>query len=119
MKCEICDKEINQLQGRNRKRCNGCNTSIRRLRGKLKAIELLGGKCERCGYNKHPAALEFHHKDSKDKDFIIGSISNRSWEVVKEEAMKCELLCSNCHRIEHSSRFDNPRMIDIINRGIS
>jgi DNA-directed RNA polymerase subunit RPC12/RpoP len=102
--CKICNKKFNQLQNRNRNRCNACNTKIRRFRNKQRAIELLGGKCQRCGYNKHQSALEFHHKDPKEKDFAIGMVGNKSWESIVNEIKKCELLCSNCHRIEHSNR---------------
>lgn len=108
--CKICDKEFKQLQKRNRSRCNACNTKLRRLKNKLRAINLLGGRCIRCGYNKHPAALEFHHKDSSKKDFSIGTVANKRWESIVNEIKKCELLCSNCHRIEHSDRFDNERL---------
>lgn len=110
-KCNICNKEFTQLQGRNRSRCNSCNTRLRRLRNKLKAINLLGGKCNRCGYNVHPAALEFHHKDSSEKEFNIARYCNKKWEVVEAEVLKCELICSNCHRIEHSSRYDDLSLI--------
>ena len=43
------------------------------------------------------AAMEFHHVNGKD--FSIGNIANRKWEVIKKELDKCELLCSNCHRL--------------------
>jgi DNA-directed RNA polymerase subunit RPC12/RpoP len=109
-KCILCDKNFKQLQGRNRKRCNNCNTKIRRLRTKIAAIEYLGGKCLRCGYNKHPAAMEFHHRENKD--FMISNVANRKWEIVKKELDKCDLLCSNCHRIEHSDRFDNLALLE-------
>src|SRR5690606_31523033 len=33
-----------------------------------KAIEYLGGKCRSCGYAKFYGALEFHHRDPKEKD---------------------------------------------------
>ncbi len=107
--CRLCKKKFNQLQGRNRSRCNACNTKIRRLRAKLAAIKYLGGKCEECGYDEHPAAMEFHHK--KEKKFTISSVANKKWEIVKKEMSKCELLCSNCHRILHSDRFDNEALL--------
>ncbi len=37
--------------------------SKRRRELRQKAVELLGGKCSMCGYNKCEAALEFHHLD--------------------------------------------------------
>jgi 5-methylcytosine-specific restriction endonuclease McrA len=76
------------------------------LRNTLRAIEYLGGECERCGYDEHPAALEFHHY-SDDKNMTLGTVANKSWKkTVKPELENCSLLCSNCHRIEHSNRYD-------------
>lgn len=62
-------------------------------------IALLGGKCVRCGYARCVAALEFHHRDPAAKKFNV-SVENilRRWEIVLEEAQKCDLLCANCHR---------------------
>lgn len=99
--CILCGRNHEDLR---RKRCNSCNTKIRRYRTKLAAIKYLGGKCERCGYNENPAGLEFHHRDPDAKEFQIGSVANKSWESVKTELDKCDLLCSICHRIEHANR---------------
>ena len=66
---------------------------------KEQAIAYLGGKCERCGYNRCNAALDFHHKDPSQKDFGIAAKGHtRSWDAIKKELDKCELVCSNCHR---------------------
>lgn len=66
---------------------------------KQKAVEYKGGKCEKCGYDKCIAALEFHHPDPTQKEFII----SRKWsfEKIKNELDKCVLLCSNCHKEVH------------------
>lgn len=104
-RCIWCKKFFKNYQNRNRKRCAACNTKIRRFRAKLAAIELLGGKCNRCAFDSHPSALEFHHKDG-DKEFAIGMAANKSWGSIVDEIRKCELLCSNCHRIEHSERYE-------------
>ena len=103
--CIFCQKSFFNSQNRRRKRCAACNTKIRRFRAKIAAIELLGSKCSGCGYNKHPSALEFHHKDPSQKDFSISSVANKSWKSIVEEVKKCVLLCSNCHRIEHGDRY--------------
>lgn len=48
--------------------------NVQRRREKIKkmAIEYKGGKCQICGYDKCVGALEFHHLNSKEKDFGIG-----------------------------------------------
>lgn len=82
--------------------CKNCaKVSVTKSRRKLKkkAIAYLGGKCEKCGYDKCPAALEFHHKSDNKEFTFSGSIV--SWDKAKKELDKCQLLCSNCHREAH------------------
>lgn len=72
-----------------------------RQRVKQELIQYKGGKCSKCGYNKCSDALEFHHIDPSQKDFSISGKS-LSFEVMKEEADKCILVCSNCHKEIHA-----------------
>ncbi len=71
-----------------------------RLKKKLEAIESLGGCCCLCGYDKCPAALEFHHLDPSQKEFSFSS-SSRRYTNLEEELSKCILVCANCHREVH------------------
>jgi len=64
-------------------------------------IEYKGGKCEHCGYDKCPAAFDFHHLDPSKKDFNLSTLRNYKLENIKSELDKCLLLCSNCHRELH------------------
>lgn len=73
----------------------------RRRTLKEKAVAFLGGACARCGYAKCVAALEFHHRDPKKKDFRIGSGNSKAWKTIMSELKKCDLLCANCHREAH------------------
>jgi len=82
--------------------CTNEQTISRQREIKFNMIKYKGGKCERCGYNKCKAALEFHHKDPSKKDFTIAHAKQRSFnEEMKRELDKCSLLCSNCHRELH------------------
>lgn len=57
--------------------------------------------CYNCGI-KDFRVLAFHHK--ADKKFNISrKIYEKNIDKVLEEIEKCEILCGNCHRIEHSS----------------
>lgn len=77
---------------------------------KKRAVELLGGKCQNCGYSKCIRALQFHHINAIDKDFHISGKSI-SWHKMKMEIKKCLLVCANCHaEIEeeiHENGFSN------------
>lgn len=97
--CKHCGNSTGKKRG---SRCNTCISKVRRLQTKKKAVEYLGGKCSKCGYDSHLAALEFHHTDPNLKDLTIGTMMNRKWNSIVKELDKCIILCSNCHRIEHS-----------------
>ena len=101
--CEKCGRRYDYARNKGHRLlvCNSCARTKRRLTAKRKLIELKGGKCERCGYNKSLAALQFHHKDKTKKEFWIGGL-NRSWKKTLAEVAKCELVCANCHFEIHS-----------------
>ena len=63
---------------------------------KIKLVKMYHGDCEKCGYRKNYAALEFHHLDPETKPFQLDlrSLSNRKWLAIEEEVKKCILLCS-------------------------
>ena len=73
----------------------------RKVRGEL--IQLKGGKCEICGYNKCNSSLCFHHIDEKTKSFQIDNraCNGYKYESLVEEVNKCQLLCHNCHMELH------------------
>jgi len=62
---------------------------------KQKIVDMLGGKCQRCGYARCLAALEFHHKDPTVKEH---SLEMNKRELVNFDPNKYELVCANCHR---------------------
>ena len=65
---------------------------------KWQLVQMLGGRCQKCGYGANLAALEFHHASGhKDFQLDMRSVANRSWSAILAEVLKCELLCSNCH----------------------
>ncbi len=108
--CKLCNRQIET-----KNRCNSCSTRIRRYRCKRAAIKYLGGKCNRCNWAGDIAGFDFHHKDSSQKEFQIGSAVNKKWEVVKLELNKCELLCANCHRIHHTANRDENFLKEVDN----
>lgn len=69
---------------------------------KQEMIELLGGKCCRCGYLKFYGALEFHHRDPSKKEFDWKKTRQMSHDKMVSEIKKCDLVCANCHRELHS-----------------
>lgn len=107
-KCPICEKMF-VPNNRSRKYCYDCSpmnrgnnyTSLYHAM-KHRAIELKGGKCERCGYDKIEDVLEFHHINPEEKTMSLGEKSGSTeWSKFFAESQKCMLLCANCHREIH------------------
>jgi hypothetical protein len=55
--------------------------------------------CIDCGYNEHPAALQFDHVRGT-KRANVSALAAKSWKAVIEEVRKCEVRCANCHAIK-------------------
>ena len=103
MKCEIHGDSVFHQEKDGRWRCRKCASeyvTIKRNRLKQKLVDYKGGKCEICGYDKCIDALEFHHKNPKEKEMTI-SRYGKSLQTLKKEADKCILVCANCHREIH------------------
>lgn len=98
-KWHVCSKLTSGTMYCSRACKNKTAVAKKRKKIKLKAIEYKGGKCCKCGYDKCIEALEFHHLNPFEKKFAIsGKGHTKSWEKVKEELDKCDLVCANCHR---------------------
>ena len=63
-----------------------------------------GLACIRCS-ESHPATLQFHHRDPKEKEFSIGEYRRGKFsrERILKEIGKCDVICANCHSKEHWS----------------
>lgn len=90
---EYRNKNLDRYKQNCKNRYNKNSAFIRRVKLKF--------GCKKCGYKKHPSALDFHHL--KDKINSVTKMSFRSLKIIKEEMRKCQILCANCHRLEHLS----------------
>jgi 5-methylcytosine-specific restriction endonuclease McrA len=96
-------------------RCSKCRTesvSAWRRRVKRRLIERAGGSCVLCGYDRHPAALHFHHLEPATKSFVLSRHGvTRSFAEAAAEADKCVLLCGNCHAEVEAGLIDLPAKV--------
>jgi len=99
--CIDCNKPISKKGGFNR-----CVSHYKQRRLKIikeSIIEWFGGSCQKCKKSYPYYVYDFHHKDKSQKDFSPGlALATRSTETISKELIKCELLCSNCHREVHN-----------------
>jgi 5-methylcytosine-specific restriction endonuclease McrA len=83
-----------------RYRCRRCvGEAVTRRHRKLKRtlVDEAGGCCAVCGYDRLLGNLHFHHVVPSEKSFEIQMGSGKSLAAYREEALKCVLVCANCH----------------------
>jgi hypothetical protein len=108
--CKHCGPTLYRRNSQGNWICNQCckNRTVKhRVRRKEILVEERGNKCERCGY-ADLRALEWHHPErllGNRTEYV--SVQDRGLEANREHLANCELLCANCHKIEHHREFIN------------
>jgi hypothetical protein len=69
----------------------------------INKIKLSRG-CVDCGYNLHPAALDFDHRPGERKRFGVSYAKQRTMNIIRKEMEKCDVVCANCHRVRTEKR---------------
>ena len=76
-------------------------------RNKTRALDYIQSvkeksRCQLCG-NSNPIVMEFHHRNPDEKKMAISNMAKNRYsnENIQKEMDKCDILCSNCHRIHH------------------
>ena len=107
--CSICQKEkkIEEYyitNGRVMYWCKECQKQKERDKYQTKMSQIIAYKktlcCKKCGETRF-YLFDFHHRNPNEKDYTISDNSRASFEIVKKEIEKCDVLCSNCHREWH------------------
>ena len=102
-------RQRNNKKANRYKRSNADKVVNWRRRVKVKLIHYLGGKCKECGYDKPISSVyDFHHRDPNTKKFGISG-KTISFEKLRIEADKCDLLCKNCHMELHEKDYQEQR----------
>lgn len=59
--------------------------------------------CADCKKKFPPECMDFDHIRG-DKEFLVSEAETKNPQRVQKEVEKCELVCSNCHRIRTKKR---------------
>ena len=62
--------------------------------------------CADCGGTFDPVCMDFDHLPGHEKFTNISEMRRRrmAWDRIKTEIAKCEVVCSNCHRLRTKLR---------------
>ncbi len=73
---------------------------ILRWAKKIKAINLLGGKCVYCGETNIAKLIFYDSQKNTNGLKSFNEISEQRWSIIDKKVKRSILLCSNCHREE-------------------
>ena len=101
------DEDMEYLGARFDNHLSCIDSKKRRNRARKRLlVKMKGGICEVCGGAFPDCVFDFHHPIASEKvagiaAMLQGATDEKFSEDVIPEAMKCSLLCSNCHRVIH------------------
>lgn len=108
--CKLCNAEINTLAYK----ANRASflEKYRKIREEL--AELVNDHkckpCADCAIVYPPYVMDFDHREPKFKVKSVSAMVNGRFnkEKILLEISKCDLVCSNCHRVREYNRRVNP-----------
>ena len=103
--CKKCNRERSRKYYDSNKELHKINIKNRKAENKLISRKKLNEylkehPCIDCGYS-NIIALEFDHREMNSKYSNVSEmIGVYSWNKIEDEINKCDVRCSNCHRIK-------------------
>ena len=59
--------------------------------------------CKCCGLkSSHAQIYDLHHRDPSQKVDKVSNLTISNHQKIRDEIAKCDVLCSNCHRLVHA-----------------
>lgn len=99
--CKECRKRIHKQHYEENREAYLEQALRRKRENKAKIDRLRDVPCAECGKRYPVVCMDFDHKDPSTKSGEIADMLGRgcSFKTILEEIEKCEVVCSNCHRI--------------------
>lgn len=99
--CKECNrvKQRKQYKG-NKKYYLDRNRELRSLNREKYKKTKEGKPCSHCGGIFPQVCMDYDHVDPSTKRMCVAQMMGYSWKDIQKEIDKCELICSNCHRIK-------------------
>lgn len=108
--CKLCKREMDKFYYNRKDKLKKEDKYLKQVK-RIKNIKeyvldyMKDKKCKNCNENRLPA-LDFHHLNNKEFNVSQGILNGYSLDRIKKEINKCEILCSNCHRVETADQFN-------------
>ena len=106
--CRVCSNEAGKKNyNENKERyyavAKGRDVWLREQVNKIKDVP-----CMDCNNKFDPICMDFDHLPEFEKFMNISAMVKRrmAWSKIEKEIAKCEIVCSNCHRLRGKQRGD-------------
>ena len=102
--CKTCFSIERKIQYLSYKKRGLQRAASARMREKVRAFinDAKNKPCIDCGIKYPPVCMDFDHL--RDKKHNVSRMLHLSVERVSQEISKCDVVCSNCHRIRTFNR---------------
>jgi hypothetical protein len=106
--CRICHNEHNRSYYDKHKQRMKKQILVKNKKRRIELKEFVNNlkskPCIDCGQSYHPYVMDFDHLSDKIKDVSIMVHQGHSKENILKEISKCDIVCSNCHRMRTLKR---------------
>lgn len=102
--CRACQSKFFKQHYMKNKAYYFKRNKVQAKRARLAIRKLKEAPCIDCGGFFHFAAMDFDHRPGTKKKGVISQVMNISKKAALEEIKKCDLVCSNCHRVRTYNR---------------
>lgn len=103
--CKFCHNEYQKKYHKEFPKAIKDSKDRRRVAIRKLVVDSKNKPCTDCGIKYPYYVMDFDHL--RDKKFDLSRATSHLWspETVKKEIDKCEVVCSNCHRVRTFKKF--------------
>lgn len=108
--CKDCQREYHKLHYKNNKKDYLVRAKERKkiVQAELRSYiaQQKNKPCMDCNQKYPSYVMDFDHRPDCKKEFTIANMvsDSKSFDCIKKEIDKCDVVCSNCHRIRTHNR---------------
>lgn len=110
-RCSHCQKERMRAYTEDNK--TELNAKKRVTYNRMRALlhELKSVPCADCGGTFDPVCMDFDHRDSASKVARVSDLIHNGEAAIMAEVAKCDVVCSNCHRLRTYRQRDHRALV--------
>lgn len=102
--CKECGKILTRSHYRNNKRQYLDRNARSYLKRRELVREMKSHACADCGLQYPYYVMDFDHREGEVKEYELNRIDRMSMKALLREIEKCDVVCSNCHRVRTYKR---------------